>query len=141
MSVLFLPASLLLLLLCQIYCQRYTRNRRTQVTATCCTMFREELRSNQPGDSHLGLHRYPLFSVKDARKSLPAKVVDGAVRLVHVVDFTQLQAMLLPGKEFVQTGANLYVRSRKTRDATDESSSSWRMLDTSRLKSFSFLRF
>ena len=81
------------------------------------------------------------FSVKDAQKSIPAKAGDEAVRLVHVVDFTQLQAMLLPGKKFVQTGANLYVRSRKTRDAADESSSSWRMLDTSRLKSFSFLSF
>ena len=54
------------------------------------------------------------LSVKDAQKSLPTEGVDGAVRLVRVADFTQLQAMLLPGKEFLRTGANLYVRVAKT---------------------------
>ena len=54
------------------------------------------------------------FSVKDAQKPLPTEGVDGAVRLVRVADFTQLQAMLLPGKKFLRTGANLYVRVAKT---------------------------
>lgn len=54
------------------------------------------------------------LSATDAKNSLLAEEDDGAVRLVRVADFAQLKAMLVTGKEFLQPGANLYVRVAKT---------------------------
>ncbi|CAN0342282.1 unnamed protein product [Ectocarpus sp. 13 AM-2016] len=54
------------------------------------------------------------LSPAEARESLRADPVDGAVRLIRVADSAQLKQMLVPGKEFVAPGATLYMRVAKT---------------------------